>query len=240
MSKEIMLNNEEQSPMALISMAVAKGSTVEEIGMLMGLAERFEANQAKKAYVKAMSDFKKHAPKIIKDGEGHNKARYASLANVVSKVVAGLSAHGLSHTWTTKQEGPTISVTCTITHEMGHSESTTLSASPDATGSKNAIQAIGSTITYLERYTLTAATGLAAQNEDDDDGESAAPRPAAVPEKPFYPQEKFQASWPTWKAKIESGENTSEALKIMLRSKYTLTDEQIQTINSVVLVGEVI
>ena len=61
-----------------------------------------------------------------------------------------------------------MSVTCTLTHEQGHSESVTLSAPFDTSGSKNAIQAIGSTITYLERYTLLAITGLSASDMEDD------------------------------------------------------------------------
>ena len=59
-------------------------------------------------------------------------------------------------------------VTCKITHELGHSEETSLSAPADSSGSKNAIQAIGSTITYLQRYTLLALTGLATHEQDDD------------------------------------------------------------------------
>ena len=51
---------------------------------------------------------------------------------------------------------------------MGHSEETTLKAPPDTSGSKNSIQAIGSTVTYLERYTLLAATGMAAAGMDND------------------------------------------------------------------------
>jgi hypothetical protein len=56
---------------------------------------------------------------------------------------------------------------------MGHSERTTLSATADTSGSKNSIQAIGSTVTYLQRYTLLAAVGLAAGG--DDDGQAASP-----------------------------------------------------------------
>lgn len=43
-----------------------------------------------------------------------------------------------------------------------------MSASADTSGSKNSIQAIGSTITYLQRYTLFSILGLA--STDDDDG----------------------------------------------------------------------
>ena len=34
---------------------------------------------------------------------------------------------------------PRIAVTCVLTHEMGHSEETTLEALPDTSGSKNSI-----------------------------------------------------------------------------------------------------
>jgi hypothetical protein len=51
---------------------------------------------------------------------------------------------------------------------MGHSEETTLRAIPDTSGSKNSIQAIGSTVTYLQRYTLLAAVGMAAAGMDND------------------------------------------------------------------------
>ena len=56
---------------------------------------------------------------------------------------------------------------------MGHSESTTLEAAADQSGGKNAIQAIGSTVTYLERYTLLALTGLATHEDDDGAGSEA-------------------------------------------------------------------
>jgi hypothetical protein len=50
---------------------------------------------------------------------------------------------------------------------MGHSEENTLMAGKDDSGNKNGIQAIGSTVTYLQRYTLKAALGLAAGADDD-------------------------------------------------------------------------
>ena len=94
-----------------------------------------------------------------------------------------LSAVGISHKWKMCQS-PEISVTCVLTHEMGHSEETTLKASPDTSGSKNSIQAIGSTVTYLERYTLLAAVGLAAAGMDNDG------RAADEEQKPKTPEER--------------------------------------------------
>jgi len=83
------------------------------------------------------------------------------------KITAELSKHGLSASWRTEQNGQ-IKVTCRISHSMGHYEETSLSADADTSGSKNAIQAVGSTITYLERYSLLAITGLATEDQDND------------------------------------------------------------------------
>jgi hypothetical protein len=58
-------------------------------------------------------------------------------------------------------------VTCIIAHSAGYSEENSLSAPFDPSGNKNPLQAIGSAQTYLQRYTLKAALGLAAAKDDD-------------------------------------------------------------------------
>jgi len=154
----------------MIRMAVSGGANLENLKQLLDIQERYEANEARKAFHKAMADFKANPPRIDKDKKvsyGNTKYNHASLANVVDKISAELSKHGLSASWTTKQNG-VIMVTCKITHIQGHSEETTLSAPSDTSGSKNAIQAIGSTITYLCRYSLLCLLGLATEDMDDD------------------------------------------------------------------------
>jgi hypothetical protein len=160
------------SPAELIRQAVKGGADLEKLRGLLELQKEWEANEARKAYHKAMSDFKASPPRIEKDrsvsfGAGKASYQHASLANVVEKITAELSKHGLSASWKTHQNGQIV-VTCRITHVLGHSEETTLSALADTSGSKNAIQAIGSTITYLQRYTILSALGLATEDQDDD------------------------------------------------------------------------
>lgn len=162
------------SPLATIHLAVEKGLDLEKVEKALILQERWEANEARKAYHVAMSAFKENPPQIEKDKTVSYVAsgktvtyNHASLANVVEKITAELSKHGLSVSWNTKQNGA-ITVTCKITHVLGHSEETTLTASADTTGSKNSIQAMASTITYLQRYTVLMGTGLATDENDDD------------------------------------------------------------------------
>jgi hypothetical protein len=160
-------------PAAIIEKAIAGNADLDKLEKLLELQERWERNEAKKAYVKAMADFKANAPEIEKDkpvsyGPGKASYNYASLANVTKKVSSELSKHGLSASWSTTQKDKDVCVSCTITHIQGHSETTSLSAAPDTSGSKNSIQAIGSTISYLERYTLLAMLGIATHDQDND------------------------------------------------------------------------
>lgn len=158
------------SPAEMIKTAVSGGADLDKLEKLLVLQERWEANEARKAYHRAMAQFKENPPEIDKDKTVKYKEvkyNHASLANVVKKITIELSKHDLSASWSTQQNGA-ITVTCRITHSMGHTEQTTLTAPADTTGSKNLIQAIGSTITYLQRYTLLSALGLATFDQDDD------------------------------------------------------------------------
>lgn len=159
---------------ALVQQADGK-IDVDKLEALLKVQMQWEANEAKKAYVVAMAAFKETPPEILKDKtvnyktqKGVTSYKHATLYNVTTKINVELSKHGLTTSWVTSQDNGSIKVTCKITHIMGHSESTCLSAPPDMTGSKNAIQAIASTVTYLERYTVLALTGLATADQDDD------------------------------------------------------------------------
>lgn len=167
--KEITVRNDaaQVTPMALLQSAQSSGASIEQMQQLMDLQERYENREALKAYNNAMSAFRNEAPTINRSRKGHN-TKYAGLAETIEAIKPLLSRHGLSHQWKTKQDGGLISVECTVLHRMGHSESTSLTAEPDKTGQKNSIQAIGSTVAYLERYTLYAILGLASREMDDD------------------------------------------------------------------------
>lgn len=154
----------------IMELAIEKGD-LDKVEKMMELQERYEANEAWKAYVVAMAAFKADPPKIYKDAKveyGNTAYKHAKLGSVADKINKGLSEHGLSAAWLNAQKEKAIAVTCKITHILGHSESTTLEAGADTSGAKNSIQAIGSTITYLQRYTLLSLTGLATEEMDDD------------------------------------------------------------------------
>lgn len=162
------------TPMQMLNMAVQQGADLEKMQKLMDLQERWEANEARKAFVVALNAFKADAPKIIKTREvsfGAGKTSYKhALSGVASEQIGeALAKVGISHRWDVLQfDGGKIKVTCILTHALGHAERVSMEATPDTSGSKNSIQAIGSAVSYLQRYTLFASTGLVPKDADDD------------------------------------------------------------------------
>ena len=171
--------------MAMIERAVLDPSyDVEKLKALLAIKKEWEADEARKAFAAAKVAFRAEAPTVTKDKHVGFESRktdsktdywHATLGNIVDTVAPLLAKHGLAHSWTPHQDdNGMINVTCTLTHVMGHSESVTMRAHADTTGNKNAIQAIASAKTYLERHTFTAITGTATADQDDD-GEGTTP-----------------------------------------------------------------
>ena len=165
------------TPMDVLNRAIAQGVTPKVIAQLMGLQERWERNQARKEFDAAMASAKAEIPVIKKNrqvgfeskkaGSSRTDYKHEDLGEIARTVDPILSKYGLSYRYRT--ESPiNAPVSCIIAHRGGYSEENTLSAGRDDTGNKNNIQAIGSTVTYLQRYTLKAALGLAAAAVDDD------------------------------------------------------------------------
>lgn len=150
---------------------------------LMVMHEQLQTKQAERDFVAAMAEFKLDPPKIIKDkmvgfntrGNGNEAAgrteyKHATLGAVCAAAIEGLAKVGISHRWDLEQPDGRVRVTCVLTHRGGHSVRTVLEAGKDDSGKKNLIQQVASAVTYLQRYTLLAATGLATE---DDDGRGA-------------------------------------------------------------------
>lgn len=168
------------TPMSMIDRAVASGASIETLERLMSLQERWEKNQARRAFDEAMAAAKAEIPVILKnrtvDFTGktgiRTNYRHEDLGEIARTVDPVLARYGLSYRFrTTSVLNEPVTVTCIVSHRGGHSEENTLTGPRDDSGNKNAIQAVGSAITFLQRYTLKAALGLAASV--DDDGRSA-------------------------------------------------------------------
>jgi len=165
------------SPMSTALAFLQAGGNIEQLNNMLDLQLRWEANEARKAFVDDMAEFKKNPPTILKDKHvsfGTTSYDHATIGNACEAIIAAAAEHGFSHRWVPSQgEGGQLVVTCVITHRMGHSEETRLEGPKDVSGGKNAIQSIVSTNTYLQRHSLLMAFGFATKDQPDDDGRSA-------------------------------------------------------------------
>lgn len=210
------------TPGYLLQLAVQQGADMEKLERLMALQERWEAAEAKRAFVAAMAEFKAEPMTIFKTKQvGYTTKEgdfvgytHATLADVTDVVVPAMGRHGLSHRWDIRQEGGRIHVSCVVTHRLGHSETVVMDCPPDSSGKKNPLQQIASATSYLQRYTLLAVTGMATKDLDNDgadaggdDDEPAengpratSPRPPAPPPAapPEYTDDEFAEKLPTW------------------------------------------
>lgn len=170
MTEEI-VKQESLNPAQLLTLAVDKDLDIEKLGKLMELQKIWQADQARKAFFSALSKFQSEVPEIRKSKSvafNEVKYNYAPLADVVRQIKDSCRDCGLSYRWEISDTKEEIKVTCLVTHLDGHTEQTTMTATPDDSGKKNKIQQRGSSIEYLKRYTLIGALGLSTTDSDVD------------------------------------------------------------------------
>jgi hypothetical protein len=205
--------------LSMIETMVSRGGDLSNLDRMLDLQIKWEANEARKAYVAAMAAFKAEPMEILKrktvefttrDGDV-TSYRHATLADVTDVVVPAMGKHGLSHRWDVNQDGGQIAVTCITTHALGHSESVAMTAAPDGSGKKNAIQQVASAVSYLQRYTLLAACGMATKDMDDDSQSWGEPEPEPVDAK--------AADWIRQAERLQNPEDYAP-LKIKMMAEY--------------------
>lgn len=156
------------SPMAIMQLASDKSFELERVEKLMDIYGQWRKIYAEEAFNRAIAAFKADPPQVVKDALNKQyNSMYATIGNIVNTVNPALGKHGLSTTWDIDQSNG-IKVTCIMEHFEGHKKSVSMVGPPDNSGSKNALQQIRSTLTYLKVATFEAVTGIVAANNDDD------------------------------------------------------------------------
>jgi hypothetical protein len=173
------------SLMEIISRAASDPNTdVDKLERLMAMAERLEARNAKAAYLAALVKMKPELPVIDRkgrievrkkgasgdrDGEVQQSTAFARWEDIDEKITPILEKHGFVLTFRcgTAPDGK-VTVTGVLGHEAGHTEETTMALPHDSTGSKNAVQAVGSSTSYGKRYTASLLLNIRTKGEDDD------------------------------------------------------------------------
>lgn len=170
--------NEADSLMEVISRAASDQSfDADKMEKLLGMYERLSDRKAKVAFHSALAEMQPKLPIITEHGaiKHGNKviSKYALWEDINEAIRPILQAHGFALSFRVgRNDQHGVMITAMLSHREGHSEETTLTLETDNSGSKNAVQAVGSSIHYGQRYAAIALLNITTRGGDDD-GEKA-------------------------------------------------------------------
>lgn len=167
------------NPAQMLMQLVQQNASLEKLEKFMDLQERWEADQARKAFAAAMVKAQQGAKAVAANAYNEQtKSDYATLAAVVDVVTPMFTGAGISLSF---YEGVTdkadhVRVMCDIMHESGHAVTRHIDMPIVTTGFKGSAMmtlthATGSAFSYGRRYLTLMISNLA--TGDDDDGQAA-------------------------------------------------------------------
>ncbi|MDB5707826.1 MAG: superfamily protein [Sphingomonas bacterium] len=167
----------------VIERALANPATgIDVLERLLSMQERIQTRQAKHDFTAAKIAMRPHLPEvtmkghiIIRDKAGNitQDTPFAKFEDLHEAVMPVLTDHNFDLKFRTgvSIEGKP-SVITILAHLNGHEEETEFVLPHDSSGSKNSVQAVGSSTSYGKRYGTIAILNIRVVGEDDD-GQSA-------------------------------------------------------------------
>jgi hypothetical protein len=187
------------SDAAALMQVIANAATnpavdIDKLERLMQMHERINAQRARSEYMAALAEMQPNLPAIerkgkitIKDKNDNKKViqetPFAKWEDIDAAIKPILGKHGFALSFRTglASDGR-LTVTAILSHRGGHQEETMMVLPYDSSGSKNNVQAIGSSTSYGKRYTACALLNISSRDEDDD-GNTAQPEASITDEQ---------------------------------------------------------
>jgi len=163
--------------LVFLARAQANKASPEEIEKWLNLHERVTKSQAGKAYTEAMRQCQVEMPVILKDTKNdHTNKRYPKFENILALIKPIYTTAGFALNFGTEESilPDHYRVVCDVRHVGGHSERYHCDFPTDGKGAKggsssmNAVQAVGSTLTYARRYLTALIFNLTIADQDTD------------------------------------------------------------------------
>lgn len=152
---------------------------IDKMERLIAMQERVQIRDAEVAFADAFATMQPNLPAIGKNGQivhkGQIISEFAEWEDINKAITPVLSEHGFSLSFKPETTNGTIAVKGILRHRLGHKEDATLPLPTDTSGAKNAVQSVGSTLSYGKRYVATLLLNITTEGEDDD-GSAAAPK----------------------------------------------------------------
>ena len=173
MSKEMTISQETSAVLAMVErVAQTPDVDVGKLEKMLDMQERILNRNAMVSFNSAMAEMQSDIPTIEKSGaivvNGQERSRYARFEDIMRVVKPVMQRHGFAVSFRTQTGEGFVKITGVLMHKDGHREETDMQLPIDSSGSKNTVQAIGSSTAYGKRYVLCALLNIATGDEDDD------------------------------------------------------------------------
>jgi hypothetical protein len=152
---------------------------IDKMERLFALQERMMERQAKQVFTEAKIAMRPELPEVtmkghivIRDKNDANKiiqdTPFARFEDIHDAVMPILTHYGFDLAFRNglSSDGK-VRVTTILSHVAGHTEETVFDLPHDSSGSKNSVQAVGSSTSYGKRYGVLSALNIKVAGEDD-------------------------------------------------------------------------
>jgi len=158
---------------------------IDKIERFLNMQRQIEADQAERLYNEDFAAMQTELPAIEKRGTSNN-GKYAKWEDIQEAILPVTSKFGFAVTHKTRVEADRVIVTCIVRHRDGHQDQTELPLPLDTSGSKNNVQAVGSSVSYGKRYTASALLGIRVDGDDDDGNKAQGKKPSKAKSRGLY------------------------------------------------------
>lgn len=145
---------------------------IDKMERLLQMQERVAARDAEAAFAKAFAEMQPKLPyisarnKIVHNGK--EIAKYADWPSISRAISPILSEYGFGLNFSVDNSAESVTVTARLKHVGGHTETNSVTLPSDKSGAKNNVQAVGSSLTYGQRYAGCPLVGVVIEGLDDD------------------------------------------------------------------------
>jgi hypothetical protein len=170
------LSTPQAAPMSLLLGADLSTVDTDKLEKLLELQAKWEANDARKKFFRALAGFQAEMPPVFKSKqESTGKYRYAAYEDIMRVARPIMQKHGLSVSFSQSETVDALTVECRVSHIEGHSEVMPFTVPKDGPlmtkdGRKitSGAQAQGNANSYARRYCLCNALDIVVSGDDDD------------------------------------------------------------------------
>jgi hypothetical protein len=145
---------------------------IDKMERLLQMQERVSARQAEQEFAASFAQMQPNLPYISARNaivhNGREIAKYADWPSIARAIAPILCDHGFGLNFSFENTADSVTVTARLKHIGGHTETNSVTLPSDKSGAKNQVQAVGSSLTYGQRYAGCPLVGVVIEGIDDD------------------------------------------------------------------------